>query len=291
MSASASRSDSDSESSGSSGSSSDSSSSHEKKRKKEKKRKREREEKKSRKKHKKESGTRKEKHKKEKHKKKKHKKEKKHKRDKGPAVDPAEAERLAKHGKWGAYGIVREEEYSEKQEEFLAWLSEVKGVPQEHCTRREIQEHFSSYCEDYNTATMPSEKYYNLRAWYLKEQQRKAREGGGERSAAALERTVFDDEAERRAEIRRAQAEKSAAREKLIAQSMAAAPDSSLLADMRAQQSLAQTMRATYQTGDAAAARELIKKLDPKHVSEEQLREVWGSGGGAARKARKPQKQ
>ena len=38
-------------------------------------------------------------------------------------------------------------------------------------------------------------------------------------------------------------------------------------------------------------ARELIKKLDPNHVTEEQLRAVWGSGGGPAKKARKPQKQ
>ena len=37
-------------------------------------------------------------------------------------------------------------------------------------------------------------------------------------------------------------------------------------------------------------ARELIKRLDPNHVTEEQLRAVWGSGGGPAKKARKPQK-
>ena len=53
----------------------------------------------------------------------------------------------------------------EKQEEFYAWLSEVKGVPMDQCGQRELKEHFSTYCEDYNTATFPDEKYYNLRTW------------------------------------------------------------------------------------------------------------------------------
>ena len=38
-----------------------------------------------------------------------------------------------------------------KQEEFLCWLSEVKGVPQDACGQRELKEYFSDYCEDYNT--------------------------------------------------------------------------------------------------------------------------------------------
>ena len=101
----------------------------------------------------------------------------------------------------------------EKQEEFFAWLSEVKGVPQEACGQRELKEvracacaraycilfsphtwlrahpparachalthdsrawrrpqHFSSFVEDYNTATFPNDKYYDLRKWYVKEQ-------------------------------------------------------------------------------------------------------------------------
>ena len=56
-----------------------------------------------------------------------------------------------------------------KQEEFLAWLVEVKGIQYEACGQRELKEHFDSFCEDYNTATMPSKKYYNLAAWHAKE--------------------------------------------------------------------------------------------------------------------------
>eukprot|EP00966_Prymnesium_polylepis_P061744 1433168-Prymnesium_polylepis.1 len=65
------------------------------------------------------------------------------------------------------------------------------------CGQRELKEHFSSYVEDYNTATMPDEKYYNLRKWYLQEQERIAREGSeAAKAAATFERTAFDDEAE-----------------------------------------------------------------------------------------------
>ena len=40
----------------------------------------------------------------------------------------------------------------------------------EHCGQRDLKEHFDSFCEDYNTATMPSKKYYNIQAWHAAEQ-------------------------------------------------------------------------------------------------------------------------
>ena len=207
----------------------------------------------------------------------------------------------------------------EKQEEFFAWLSEVrptssdphphpapapkraaaqqhasnyiapqvKGLPQEACSQRELKEHFTSYVEDFNTATMPDEKYYNLRTWYVKEQARIAKEGTKAKTTH-FERTSFDDEGDRMREIRRGQALKSESVAKVMSLNMTA--DVGLAADMREQQELAQTMRNKMQTGDTEGARELIKKLDPNHVSEEELRAVWGTGGGATKKARKPQK-
>ena len=90
-----------------------------------------REERKRRKKEKKERKKDKSRHKEKKEKK--HRKEKKHKREKerGPAAAAAPPKRM----QWGAYGIIRESSYAEKQEEFLAWLTEVKGVPQEQVPR------------------------------------------------------------------------------------------------------------------------------------------------------------
>ena len=57
--------------------------------------------------------------------------------------------------------------------------------PLQACSQRDLKEHFSTYVEDYNTATLPDEKYYNLRTWYLKEQARKAREGADAQASAA----------------------------------------------------------------------------------------------------------
>ena len=45
-----------------------------------------------------------------------------------------------------------------------------QGVVYEHCGQRDLKEHFDSFCEDYNTATMPSKKYYNIQAWHAAEQ-------------------------------------------------------------------------------------------------------------------------
>ena len=49
-------------------------------------------------------------------------------------------------------------------------LLAAQGVVYEHCGQREIKEHFDSFCEDYNTATMPSKKYYDIQAWHAAEQ-------------------------------------------------------------------------------------------------------------------------
>ena len=119
----------------------------------------------------------------------------------------------------------------------------------EHCGQREVKEHFDSFCEDFNTATMPSKKYYDLHAWHAAEQAkgrkkkaRRAKEGGRARTRGArsgsractltslphlatrlaltpphpppprqvktVERTTFDDEAERQSEIARGRAER-----------------------------------------------------------------------------------
>eukprot|EP00466_Bigelowiella_natans_P010411 jgi/Bigna1/86669/estExt_fgenesh1_pg.C_120201 len=35
--------------------------------------------------------------------------------------------------------------------------------------KREEEDFFSMYCEDYNTCTLPDDKYYNLGAWEMRE--------------------------------------------------------------------------------------------------------------------------
>ena len=137
--------------------------------------------------HKKEKKEKKRKGKKEKKKKekKRDKKEKRH-----SAVE--QLRETASGSSWGKYGIVREGDMYSKQEEFLAWLSEVKGVPQDACGQRELKEHFSDFCEDYNTATMPSTKYYNMATWYAEEKARAAKgQGAPLPPRAKLELSAF----------------------------------------------------------------------------------------------------
>ena len=60
--------------------------------------------------------------------------------------------------------------------------------------------YFQGFMEDYNTATMPHEKFYNYERWeiaeYAKSSQRTAN------ADTFTERSAFDDEKERRAELK-----------------------------------------------------------------------------------------
>lgn len=273
--------------SSSSSSSSDSEDSEDRRRreKKEKKRKREREARKEEKRHRKKEKKRSSKHKHEKH------KHKKHKRDKeGGSSSTAGGGGGGLYGKWGQYGIIRESDMPEKQEEFLAWLAEHKGVNQEALRPWELKEHFSSYVEDFNTATLPHEKYYNMRTWYMKELERKQREGdqeAAEQESAGFVRTTFDDEGERKRELLRERERRAQEITKVMAESMKkAGAESSLVQDMREQEEKRLAMRSSYAVGDVSKARDMAQKLDPKYVSAEELKKMFG--GPAPLNSKKP---
>jgi len=188
---------------------------------------------------------------------------------------------------WGKHGIIRESDMNEKQEEFLALLAECKGVNQEALRPWELKEHFSSYVEDFNTATLPHEKYYNMHAWYAKDKERQVREGVAAAAAASFERTDFDDEGERKRELMRDRAKRNAEITNVMARSMAAAgSESSLVSDMRDQEAKKLQLRAQYAVGDVEKAREQAQKLDPKYVSPEELRKTFG--GPAPLNSKKP---
>ena len=93
-----------------------------------------------------------------------------------------------------------------------------------------------AFVEDYNTATLPHDKYYDMAKWYASDQAKQARENA-RAAAAATERTDFDDEAARRRELLREREKKNAAVSQVMAAAMAkAGADSSLVADMRQQE-------------------------------------------------------
>ena len=63
---------------------------------------------------------------------------------------------------FGARGILRQYDMHKKQREFEAWLSDIKHLPNFHGTKSEMLDYWKEYAEDYNTVTLPHEKYYDL---------------------------------------------------------------------------------------------------------------------------------
>ena len=70
---------------------------------------------------------------------KKERKEKKGKKEKKREKERAQLAVTASGSEWGKYGILREGDMYTKQEEFLAWLAEVKGIIYEQCGQRELK--------------------------------------------------------------------------------------------------------------------------------------------------------
>merc|ERR1712187_310881 len=104
----------------------------------------------------------KKKQKKEKKGKKKGKKGKKNKKEKSKAKA---GERDAVSNQFGKYGVIKAEDFFNKKPEFLSWSMEVKKVNTDMLGQMQMRDLFKEYIEDYNTATMPSEKYYDLKTW------------------------------------------------------------------------------------------------------------------------------
>jgi len=157
-----------------------------------------------------------------------------------------------------------------KQEEFLSWLADVKGVVYEHCGQRDLKEHFDSFCEDYNTATMPSKKYYNIQAWHAAEQAK-----GRKKKVKTVERTSFDDDGDRQREIARGRAERQEDVVKVMAGAMKS--DVGIVQDMREQDEQKFKMRTAYALGDTETARDINNTLDPSRVTAAEMKAQFGN--------------
>jgi len=120
------------------------------------------------------------------------------------------AKREAVSTQFGKYGVIKPEDFYNKKPEFLSWAMEVKKENTDTMGQMEMKNLFKEYIEDYNTATMPTKKYYNLQAWDTlmskKRQQKKRGDEMSDAQKAAL--ASFDDEKARREEIKHLQAKK-----------------------------------------------------------------------------------
>ncbi|KAI0274091.1 hypothetical protein BGY98DRAFT_1099222 [Russula aff. rugulosa BPL654] len=68
-------------------------------------------------------------------------------------------------GQWGKYGIISESDIFNKEPEFRAWLVEERKLNPERMSKDQNKKEFARFVEDYNTATFPNEKFYNIEAY------------------------------------------------------------------------------------------------------------------------------
>lgn len=253
------------ESAGDSGSESGSSSSEEDKKKKKKKEK----DKKAKK--KKEKGKDKKKKKKDK-KDKKGKKEKKEKKaagkkdkkgKKGGKKKLNKANRDAVSQQFGKYGIIKPEDFFNKKPEFLLWAMEVKKENTDAMGQMQMKDLFKEYIEDYNTATMPSKKYYNLNQWDQLQTNKRSKKIRGDDMTDAQRAALasFDDERARREEIKHLQAKKQEAQINDEVRKMR--QDRSKVDDMKHQTLLRTQMDVLNKSGHMKEASKIAERLAP----------------------------
>lgn len=192
------------------------------------------------------------------------KKEKKEKRSSKDKARAKQATRGAIGHEYGKYGLIRDTDMYSKRPEFQLWAMEVKKIDIEAMPRSEEKEMFKDYMEEYNTATLPHKKYYDL-DMYEKQQAAKAARKGISAKEGAVERTAFDDEMERKREM-------AEERKRLAAERMQRAYNelrtTDKAKDMREQQMLRSQMELAYKTGDHKKAEKLAELLKPVELAE-----------------------
>jgi len=167
-------------------------------------------------------------------------------------------------------------DFFNKQREFEAYMEEVKGMPGILSeSKRDIMQHFKSFIEDFNTATMPHDKYYNFERWEMQEYQRKqAREmqkqqqeqeedviGGSSSSSSGR---MLNDEEQHRREMR--QIEEHAKQQQFLQLKAKMSSNSSVQEDMRRQAQLNTELQIAFKRGDKATVKRLERLLAPEEV-------------------------
>ena len=183
-------------------------------------------------------------HKKDKDKKHKHKHHHRHHKD-----HTQEKRALGDGAQWGKYGVLQDADRARMRPEFYAWLADVRHLDAETLTdHRAEADLWRTFVEDYNTATLPGTKYYNLAAW--EQQQARARAGGVLPCAADAETGFVDDEAAVRAE-------------QLAAQVREMRGNAAKVSEMTHQEELRRLQQHLWRAGDEAGAQKIADRLRP----------------------------
>ena len=86
-----------------------------------------------------------------------------------------------------------------KREEFIIWLREVKNINIEAISHVQEKKFFEDYAEDYNTSTLPSKKYYDIRKWEVKQLSKTGSKS--KHNHSSIDPTRMNDEAEKTREF------------------------------------------------------------------------------------------
>lgn len=161
---------------------------------------------------------------------------------------------------YGARGIINSSHFYDKQTEFRAWLSEVRGISADvPVPKAELMAAFASYVEDYNTATLPHEKFYDMDKYEASVRSR----GGDGAPRSSGGGGVLDILAESQARKAAAAAAARAADMAKVA-AVRASMTSERLAELQSQARMAEAMRYAFKAGDVKEAARLQRVLDEK---------------------------
>lgn len=111
--------------------------------------------------------------------------------------------------------------------------------------------------EDHNTATFPSKKYYDLDAYHRRQMEKEMKKGF--KKVLDSERTVFNDEEQRRLELQRERERQKEEQVEALKRSM----QSGQAQAMKEQAQLREEMAYQYKLGNFEAAAAIQRRLDP----------------------------
>ncbi|CAM8891213.1 unnamed protein product [Rhodiola kirilowii] len=157
---------------------------------------------------------------------------------------------------WGKYGIIRETDMWNKRPEFTAWLLEVKKVNLESLPNWEEKQMFKEFMEDHNTATFTNKKYYDLDAYHRRKMEKEVKKGI---KKIESERTVFNDEEQRRLELLQEREKQKEEEVEALMRSM----QGGMAQAMKEQARLKEDMAYQYKIGNFEAAAAIQRRLDP----------------------------
>jgi hypothetical protein len=122
-----------------------------------------------------------------------------------------------------------------------------------------MMEHFKEYAEDFNTATLPHEKYYNYDKWEMEEYQRQKEKAQKAAAGGSKGGSSRSDEFMHREEMKRREDEKRNAEMSYTMSQMS----KEKISEMRNQDLLRHEMTQAYKVGDTAKTDKITKRLAP----------------------------